>query len=852
DTTLGLGFVYNGDNFDEGSAGYQDRPPALGYDFFQGPLVNTNGIDDDGDGEVDEADERLRMTRFVYYNNDSSPQGNPADADDFFGYLRGRWKDGSRMTVGGDGFGDDLGLGPTNFMFTGNPPEFWSEDNIDGQGTSNVPADRRFLMSTGPFTMNPGDVQELVFGIVWSQTANRIGSVAQLKIDDILAQGAFNFDFDLPRPPDAPTVEAAALDQEIVLKWDYPSNSNNYLNSYNEKSPFLTDPNVQDTTFTFEGYKVYQYASPQDFPNNGEVIATLDEVNNITAITREAVDPATGAPIVEVAAEGTDAGVQNYLQISQDFLSDQPLNNNTEYYYGVQAYAYNGFSDPPIYQSPISGDPDGGPLVAVPRLTNPRDGGTTLNAQPNVNPDDFDVPGEIDKLADAIIGAEIADPLEVTGDTYELQFYRFDPDGEEGEVAEFLTYDLVNASTGETLVNGREFYANKGQPLPIGTSASPAQGQDVILAEGLTGSVRDTPAAIAGGGAGIVEVAWAGTPVTPDQYDAGGAIYNGNTVWHSLNTTADYYASSGGTGLVSRLERYAEFAAPRDFEMRFTEAGGYCTYSFEDDKIATTPFEIWDIGIGTPDDPSDDARMIPFCLSNDGETKDAWGFGVGEEPFFGFPGSDWVYWMDPLPGTAGYEGYANAIEQSGGAGATYNFDFDDSGSYFANFYGGFVYPIGRFMVADFAGDATPPPPGTTIRVVTTKPIQDGDVFTLETQQFAPQRDQADVLEASLDEITLVPNPYRGSSSYDVSNFQSEVRVTNLPERATVRIYTLSGTLIRTLDKVPGTDFLRWDLRTEEGLPIASGIYLVHVNVPDVGERVLKFGVVSPRIQLDVF
>jgi hypothetical protein len=216
--------------------------------------------------------------------------------------------------------------------------------------------------------------------------------------------------------------------------------------------------------------------------------------------------------------------------------------------------------------------------------------------------------------------------------------------------------------------------------------------------------------------------------------------------------------------------------------------------------------------------------------------------------------------LDPHPDDGGYEGYASVIEQSGGAGATYNFDFDNSTQGYHVWFTRpndpsgftFIYPIGRFMVADFAGDATPPPPGTTIRIVTTKPIQDGDVFTLDTQQFAAQRDQADVLEASLDEITLVPNPYRGSSSYDVSTFQSEVRVTNLPERATVRIYTLSGTLIRTLDKVPGSDFLRWDLRTEEGLPIASGIYLVHVDVPDVGERVLKFGVVSPRIQLDVF
>ena len=87
DTTLGLGFVYNGDPLDEGSAGYGTSPPALGYDFFQGPLVNTDGQDNDGDGEVDEADERLKMTRFVYYNNDGTAQGNPSGAPDYLSLI---------------------------------------------------------------------------------------------------------------------------------------------------------------------------------------------------------------------------------------------------------------------------------------------------------------------------------------------------------------------------------------------------------------------------------------------------------------------------------------------------------------------------------------------------------------------------------------------------------------------------------------------------------------------------------------------------------------------------------------------------------------------------------------------
>ncbi len=836
DTTLGLGFVYNGDNLDEGAAGYQTRPPALGYDFFQGPLV-----DSDGDGLLNaELDNRLKMTRFVYYNNvNGAVTGNPADADDMYGYLRGLWTDGSRMTFGGDGEGDDLGLGTTNFMFTGDPPGFWSEDNTDGSGSRNVPADRRFLMSTGPFTMNPGDRQEIVFGIVFSQTANRIGSVRKLKSDDILAQGAFDFDFDLPRPPASPIVEASELDGSVVLTWNNLPTDNNYLNQYDEESAFLVNPNVEDNTFTFEGYKIYQYASPNDFPDNGTVIATLDVANNVTSIVQNEIDPQTGSPIQVVAAAGTDSGVQNYLVIDQDFLTDQPLRNYSQYYYGVQAYAYNAFSDPPIYASPIAGASSGrGPVVATPTRVDVRDGGTVLNA----SPEDLIV-GEIGKLSDAIIQARVVDPTAVTGDTYEVRIYNDEAAG--------LTYDLINTNTGEAMLKGDAYYATHGEQLPMGT--------DIALIDGLSFTVIDAPAGIAAGGSGIVEVANEAGPLPPASYDAAGTPYMGNTTWHSLNAagfTKRYYTSSGN-GNLSHLERYVAQAAPRDFEMRFTDEGGYCVWAFEDDMVGSVPFEIWDIGIGTPDDPSDDKRMIPFCLSNVA-TAPEWGFATGTEAFFGYPGSDWVYWMDAHPDDGGYDAFHAAAEAAGGAGATYPSASDGSTEgYFAWFTRpgtafGFVYPIGRFVFGDFDGTGVPPPSGTVVRVNMTKPLLAGDTFSFNTGSLAATRDDAETLDAGLDAISIVPNPYRGASNYDVSTFQNQVRFTNLPERASVRVYTLSGTLVRTLEKVPGTDYLPWDLRTEDGLSIASGIYLVHVEVPGVGERVLKFGAVTRPVQLDVF
>ena len=168
DTTLGLGFVYNGDGHDAG--GYGDRPPAVGYQLLQGPVVERGGKPD-----------TLGLTRFLYYTNADAVTGRPRrGTTDLYRYLSGLWRDGTPWTVGGDGYG---GSEPTSFLFPGDPVErrHWSEENADGQGSRNTPGDRRFVMVTGPFSMQPGDEQEVSFVILWARGGNRLGSVEQLR-----------------------------------------------------------------------------------------------------------------------------------------------------------------------------------------------------------------------------------------------------------------------------------------------------------------------------------------------------------------------------------------------------------------------------------------------------------------------------------------------------------------------------------------------------------------------------------------------------------------------------------------------------------------------------------------------
>ena len=113
-------------------------------------------------------------------------------------------------------------------------------------------------------------------------------------------------------------------------------------------------------------------------------------------------------------------------------------------------------------------------------------------------------------------------------------------------------------------------------------------------------------------------------------------------------------------------------------------------------------------------------------------------------------------------------------------------------------------------------------------------------------------------------MKVVPNPYYGFSGYEIDEFSTTVKITNLPAKATVTVYTLDGKFIRQFkrDEKKGivnpsgtikgekcTNFmqitpdLEWDMKNSKGIPIASGVYLIHVD-SEQGQRTLKFFAVN--------
>ncbi len=138
--------------------------------------------------------------------------------------------------------------------------------------------------------------------------------------------------------------------------------------------------------------------------------------------------------------------------------------------------------------------------------------------------------------------------------------------------------------------------------------------------------------------------------------------------------------------------------------------------------------------------------------------------------------------------------------------------------------------------------------GDIFKLVTKKPFRNGEYFEFTTQ--APQFDKQKAVN-DMDKIAVVPNPYVGAASWEPSTVEvgrGERRIyfINLPQQCTIRIYTISGKHVKTIEHNSSVDNGQepWDLTSKDGMDIAYGVYVYHVDAPGVGEKIDKFAVIK--------
>jgi hypothetical protein len=120
-------------------------------------------------------------------------------------------------------------------------------------GLIHPPGDRRAGLSTGPFTIPPGDTQEVVIATIAAIGLNNLQSITELKSYDLVAQNKYNNFFDI----------STGIDEEDFGNPIYYELFQNYPNPFNP----ITSIQYAVSSRQFVSLKVYDIL--------GNEIATL-------------------------------------------------------------------------------------------------------------------------------------------------------------------------------------------------------------------------------------------------------------------------------------------------------------------------------------------------------------------------------------------------------------------------------------------------------------------------------------------------------------------------------------------------------------------------------------------------
>ncbi len=180
------GFAYNGSDYDKEFSIYNMPPPAMACILLQGPLVPAEGHIGTFDFKSIEGYKNLPMTSFFYVASggpsNTVPMGTYQATLHTYAVMQGY------ANYPSEPFYHMLDANyrntpPTFFPLNGNPVT--GKGDVDGRGYNTPPGTRHFSLQSGPFKMNPGDVQEIIVAYVFALpdgNGNYLSAVKNLQL----------------------------------------------------------------------------------------------------------------------------------------------------------------------------------------------------------------------------------------------------------------------------------------------------------------------------------------------------------------------------------------------------------------------------------------------------------------------------------------------------------------------------------------------------------------------------------------------------------------------------------------------------------------------------------------------
>ena len=905
DIPRNAGFTYNENGVDPA---YGAAQPCFMIDFFSGPQSyiagetyidnNGNNVYDDGtDTPLDTAysfrgnflgvktfpgARNLDVSSFVHYVQSDPLRGDPNDEFEARNYMNGRLKLGEVFDpCGTDPWGAVIGVDCSTL-----DPRFWySGDPVTTTGwLSRTGTDQRQMTNVGPITLNKDEEIEIIVAYLIGQGTDAINSITKAREIDDGAQFIFDGNFRAPVPPPSiiPLVESGEDFIDFVFPIDkqvsFNDSTSAWIDKYHSTNVYAYQVNsTQDVVSGVQNSKLYTSYQLDYFVEN--LYKENAETGGIELLYPEAPNKLD----FTVFSDSLTGNIR--LRISEDPFSGGPLIKGKPYYFAFTSTAIN-------YDALVNkaGDPFGTPgdyylstagFVAevenIPRIITVVLGENMYSPPLPVQP-----AGKVGGPSFGRVGYDIVDQSKLTNDEYQVTFFK-------DSASSFykMFWKLENITNGAVLVDsGFNYeYGNDGfvadrvtdgfivkveeqtaalaPPVYIPSANTWYQPFDSNQVTGVYYVGKDIPAGrsietfnnkqsdyISADKLRRVEIrfgtqgkayrfinGYKGVPLS-NGYKFAAAITATDTVnrgevgnWDEVNNRANGFVDVPFTAWVSD-ERYPN--DKRQLAVGFVERRNTNTYP------NGNPDGIWD--------PSDSLRangevIIVFDAEYDpagsqieitgGEFRDTSGNVIS------------TVWSDLIRAQTGN----NLPQIPANADVT-----AEQKSVFNSSWLSAMYVVGLEKLDENTfynnGDVLS-------LLLSIYPYTDQDIYRFKSSSQVLTSDQQ---KALFEKVNVYPNPLYGfnvATSYTNSAADEPfVTFSNLPEEVSIKVYSLSGQLLRTLgveDKSsPTSPFLRWNLQNESGLRVASGMYFAIVTSPKYGEKVLKFAIIMPQKQIQKY
>ncbi len=826
DTVKDMLFMYNADNIDPVSNGGS----AFGADFFQGPVV---------DGEVTDTAKYLELTQdglvqriipgkkvlglrtTVRYINVRNAEGDPDNDAELYNLMRGLEKNGDSKS--------------SNWTYPADPLTAPSSE-LDPR-----PDDKRMMLCTGPFNLAVGDTQVVMLACVGGKGSDKDDAIKNLRKTDAIAQQYYDQGFHYPkcsistRSINSTTTELTTVVNLTDFRTAF-SVKIHFTPEYGAESEFditlYDDGSHQDGIAGDNIWGNIQQRGNCKYPYKGDLIVhtggILDTFNG--AYTHTALRPLPQLKNWQVIWENgqQDKKVNNFERIHLTFDIENPdqVNDISEISIaGVQ-------NTTPLNTSPIIPGGSYSDTSFYLILTAPASGDSfkfayTINFDNHFKMVYSDVPitnwnpgtlwGDtlevipIKGKADYLIPI-IADPMLLNGHTYSINFLQ-DP------ITTQCVWQLKDSTTNDLKLSNSPISPDELYPHPV---------IDGILWK----MVAPKPDF-----SNFEVVANANGPLIPSEGAAADfagfpslqptdAQQVGPARW--LIHTADNGNRGSYLAFIDRTTRYGTLwteIIPYDFEIRFTASGGWTYDYYNSEKYFHVPFELWNIGIGTPDETSDDYRLVPWLLDDDSSVtfnmggptaKNAGTYDHSVSGGENDPYTDWIYWQRPANTSPGQAGYLSAEAEM--IAGTYDGARETE-------------IMVRMVLINWNGDigAAPsgdynqllPENGTIFRITTTKPNLPGDLLVVNSLINSVTDKN---LPTTFSLHQNYPNPFN-----PITKIEYGLPVTS---NVKLRIYNILGQeVIKLVDEIqePGFKIVQWNSINNYGNSVASGIYFYRLE-----------------------